>query len=98
MLNFLIITLIQIYRLTAPLRQLFFMPCCRYIPSCSQYAIESLSARGTIAGSLATLNRLIRCHPFHPGGYDPVAYQDLSAHSVKMQHVKKPAAQPGELW
>jgi len=47
-------------------------PNCRFTPSCSQYAIEALEIHGAWRGSWLALCRLGRCHPFHPGGYDPV--------------------------
>jgi putative membrane protein insertion efficiency factor len=47
-------------------------PHCRFAPTCSSYAVEALSAHGAVAGSWLTLRRLSRCHPFHPGGHDPV--------------------------
>lgn len=48
---------------------------CRFYPSCSHYAIESLEKCGIIKGAFKTLIRLSKCHPFHPGGYDPVDKQ-----------------------
>ena len=45
---------------------------CRFTPSCSHYAAEAFHRRGLILGSALTVWRLLRCHPFHPGGYDPV--------------------------
>jgi len=45
---------------------------CRFAPSCSCYAIESIQKQGVIKGLLRTGIRLLKCHPFHPGGYDPV--------------------------
>jgi putative membrane protein insertion efficiency factor len=45
---------------------------CRYHPSCSSYAIEALQTHGAARGSLLALRRLLRCHPFSAGGFDPV--------------------------
>jgi len=47
-------------------------PCCRFHPSCSEYAIQALARFGVLRGSGLTLRRLSRCHPLHPGGLDPV--------------------------
>ena len=45
--------------------------CCNYIPTCSQYAVEALEKYGAIKGSWLTVRRILRCNPFHKGGYDP---------------------------
>jgi putative membrane protein insertion efficiency factor len=54
--------------LIAPL----FPSCCRFAPTCSQYAAEALSRHGVWRGLGLSLRRLCRCHPLHPGGWDPV--------------------------
>jgi uncharacterized protein len=45
---------------------------CRFYPSCSAYALEAVAKHGGIRGSGLAVWRILRCHPFHPGGYDPV--------------------------
>lgn len=49
-----------------------FGPSCRYAPTCSEYAREALVVHGAGRGSWLALRRVLRCHPFHAGGYDPV--------------------------
>ena len=47
-------------------------PRCRFVPSCSEYAAEAIETHGTMHGGRLALLRICRCHPFHPGGFDPV--------------------------
>jgi len=56
--------------------QLFLSPLlgprCRFVPTCSQYALEAIEKYGPWQGSLMAVKRIARCHPWNPGGYDPV--------------------------
>ena len=47
-------------------------PSCRFIPTCSQYALEALEKYGALKGSYLAVRRILKCHPFHKGGYDPL--------------------------
>ncbi len=65
-------TVIWLIRLYQAAVSPFFGSRCRFYPSCSEYFRESLQKRGLIKGLGKGLARIARCHPFHPGGYDPV--------------------------
>jgi putative membrane protein insertion efficiency factor len=54
-------------RLVSPL----LPPSCRFAPTCSEYAAQALEQHGVVRGVGLAVRRLARCHPFHPGGYDP---------------------------
>ena len=61
--------LIRFYRVfLSPLKP----PSCRYIPTCSEYAMIAVEKYGAAKGSFLAIKRILRCHPFHKGGYDPV--------------------------
>jgi putative membrane protein insertion efficiency factor len=47
-------------------------PTCRFYPTCSHYGLEAYRRFGVIKGSFLTVKRIVKCHPFHPGGFDPV--------------------------
>lgn len=47
-------------------------PACRFYPSCSEYALQAIKRYGPWRGLWLSLRRILKCHPFHPGGYDPV--------------------------
>lgn len=65
-----LISLIQFYqRFLSPLK---LKPTCRFYPTCSQYAKEAIIKYGCFKGSSMAIKRILKCHPFHPGGYDPV--------------------------
>jgi len=49
-----------------------FPPSCRFYPTCSEYAYQSLKVHGFFRGSWYSVIRVLKCHPFHPGGFDPV--------------------------
>ncbi len=69
MIKFVMKSLILVYRKgISPLKP----PTCRFYPSCSEYALQSIETHGPFKGSVLAVKRICKCHPFHPGGYDPV--------------------------
>lgn len=65
----LVLALIRLYQNTL---SKVLPPSCRFYPSCSQYGYEAVSKYGVLKGGWLAAQRLARCHPFNPGGYDPV--------------------------
>ncbi|MBR2040022.1 MAG: membrane protein insertion efficiency factor YidD [Clostridia bacterium] len=64
-----LIGLIKFYRkCISPLK----LPCCRFTPTCSQYAIEAITIHGAFKGTMLAIWRVLRCNPFCKGGFDPV--------------------------
>jgi uncharacterized protein len=87
--NKLLIALLRLYKwLLSPL----LPPACRFVPSCSEYAMEAVERHGTLPGGLKAMWRLMRCHPFSRGGYDPVSapadHSHISGHgkAVRDRH------------
>jgi putative membrane protein insertion efficiency factor len=64
-----LIAAIKVYRLCI---SGFLGPCCRFEPTCSVYAIDAIKQHGCARGSLIGMRRLLSCHPWHRGGFDPV--------------------------
>ncbi len=56
----------------------FLPPACRFTPTCSEYAVEAFSRKSTLTALWMTVARLAKCHPFHPGGYDPVECRETT--------------------
>ncbi len=91
--KYLLIGLLKAYRLViSPL----YGNVCRYYPSCSAYALRAVQVHGAVRGSWLAVRRLLRCHPWSPGGYDPVpgtpefaaeiAEQALRAGTIGQRH------------
>jgi uncharacterized protein len=65
----LLISFIRFYQIfISPLKP----PTCRFYPTCSHYGLEAVKRFGAIKGGWLTIKRILKCHPFHPGGFDPV--------------------------
>ena len=64
-----VLIIIKVYqKLISPM----FPPSCRFYPTCSEYSYESIERHGIFKGGYHSIIRISKCHPFHPGGYDPV--------------------------
>lgn len=85
--------LVRLYQLTlSPAKRALFGPACgcRFYPTCSAYAMEAFRLHGFWRGGILALWRILRCHPFHPGGFDPVPGSGLenSPHETKKSGAK----------
>jgi uncharacterized protein len=82
--KYLLIALLKAYRFAiSPL----YGQVCRYHPTCSAYALEAVTVHGSIKGSWLAVCRIARCHPWAPGGYDPVPTRDPKASRQQPGHV-----------
>jgi putative membrane protein insertion efficiency factor len=80
-----VIFLIQLYRNTiSPLR----LPTCRFTPTCSQYAVDALTEFGLIRGSWLASVRLLKCGPWHRGGWDPIPERRTRADAAASEHLR----------
>lgn len=75
----LLISVIKGYRL---LVSPWLGPHCRFYPSCSAYTMEAIQNHGAVRGLWLGARRLLKCHPYHPGGYDPVPGQHRQEHAA----------------
>ena len=82
----LLLTIRLYQRLLSPL----LLPACRYVPTCSEYAHDAIELHGSTSGAMLAAYRLLRCHPFARGGYDPVP-PDV-AHAPSRVQVEAPGA------
>lgn len=72
-----VIFVIQLYRnMVSPLR----LPTCRFMPTCSQYAVDALSEYGLVRGGWLAVVRLLKCGPWHRGGWDPIPDREGESH------------------
>ncbi len=75
--------LIEVYRhMISPLRP----PSCRFMPTCSQYALDAITEYGVIRGTWLALRRLAKCGPWHSGGWDPIPERAGAEHCAEPEH------------
>lgn len=69
MIRYILIGMVRLYQMAiSP----FFPQSCRFYPTCSEYAIQAIQRYGALKGLSKAASRIMKCHPLHPGGYDPV--------------------------
>jgi len=73
-----------------------FRPACRYVPTCSEYAMEAIDRYGVLHGGLKAMARLLRCHPFVHGGYDPVVKEYDLRRAAASESISKEATSSGQ--
>ncbi len=67
--KYVLIWIVKFYRrFISPLKK----PCCRFYPTCSEYALEAITKYGAFKGTYLAVKRVLKCHPFNKGGYDPL--------------------------
>jgi putative membrane protein insertion efficiency factor len=75
MLKKIFLAIIRFYQvIISPLKP----PTCRFYPTCSHYGLEAVQRFGALKGGWLTIKRILKCHPFHPGGLDPVPEKDTN--------------------
>jgi hypothetical protein len=98
MIKAVLLALIRLYQLTlSRVLRAAFGPVCRFEPSCSRYAAACIQSHGVLRGSLLSAKRLCKCHPFHPGGYDPPPpprHLAAAPSAIAIADLARPTSQP----
>jgi uncharacterized protein len=87
-----LVAVIELYRhMVSPLRP----ATCRFVPTCSQYAVDALTEYGLVRGTGLTAARLARCGPWHPGGWDPIPDRENVENASGVRDVPTPRGESG---